>query len=339
MPNSYKVKIISPETKNKLMIEFHQEGVYERKANIHGTCVKLFTNNEQFKEMWEENFNPMPEDIRPHARIFCMGDGGKLNVLYEPLSKTVILKNCDYYGWLKSIALALVADFFEDFFSEHRRYSIHGSFIDYGNGGLGIIGPSGSGKTTLTYGLLLDKKCSFLTDDWFFVRLGKTNIPTYSAERNSYIRNDLAKAWPRFADKLTGIKLDNKDRAIVDVRRFFGSDRVKQESNLQTIVLLTRERSQVGLLVEQFPRTQSSVASRQLNKGKPPMKKLSAKEALEFMIKNDFCNPHQLVRSKKKLEMRKEFFQELFSRVPVYLLNTIETPKQSLERLKRLVEN
>ncbi len=314
MPNSYKVKIISPETKNELMMEFHQEGIYERKANIHGTCVKLFTNNEQFKEMWEENFNPMPEEIRPHARIFCISDGRTFKVLYEPLSKTVILKNCDYYGWLKSIALALVADFFEDFFSEHRRYSIHGSFVDFGNGGLGIIGPSGSGKTTLTYGLLLDKKCSFLTDDWFFVRLGKTNIPVYSAERNSYIRNDLAQAWPQFADKLNGMKLDNKNRAIVDVRRFFGSDRVKQESSLQKIVLLTRI------------------------KGKPPMKKLTSKKAIEFMVKNDFCNPHQLVRSKKKLEMRKEFFKELFSRVPVYLLNTIETPKQSLERLKRLVD-
>ena len=177
MIGSYKVKIISPEEKNKLMLRLHKEGIYERKANIHGTCVKLFTDNEQFKEMWEENFNQMPEDIRPHARVFAVGDGGKLKVLYEPLSKTVIIENCDYYGWLKSIALALVADFFEDFFSEHRRYSIHGSFVDFGGSGVAIIGPSGSGKTTLTYGLLLDDRYSFLTDDWFFVRLSKNKIP------------------------------------------------------------------------------------------------------------------------------------------------------------------
>lgn len=314
MSNSYKVNIISPEEKNRLMFKLHKEGTYERKANIHGTCVKLFTDNEQFKDMWEENFTPMPEEIRPHARIFAVGDGGKLKVLYEPLSKTVIIQNCDYYGWLKSIALGLVADFFEDFFSEHRRYSIHGSFVDFTGSGIAIIGPSGSGKTTLTYGLLLDQKANFLTDDWFFVRFGKNSLPIYSSERNSYIRNDLANAWPEFKDKLHGIKLDNKSRAIVDVQRFFGGDRIKQESNLKLVVLLTRV------------------------KGKSPFRKLSSREALDFMLKNDFCNPHQLARNRKKLKMRTEFFKELFNRVPVYLLNTIETPKESLERLNRLVE-
>jgi hypothetical protein len=36
------------------------------------------------------------------------------------------------------------------------------------------------------------------------------------------------------------------------------------------------------------------------------------------------------------MEKRKKFFAELFARAPVYLLNTIETPQQSLERLKLL---
>ena len=98
------------------------------------------------------------------------------------------------------------------------------------------------------------------------------------------------------------------------MKRFFGSDRVEEESNLKVIVLLMRVR------------------------GKSPMKKLTPKEALKFMIKNDFCNPHQLVRNRKKLTMRIDFFKELFNRVPVYLLNTIETPQQSLERLKGTLE-
>ena len=67
----------------------------------------------------------MNEDIRPHTKIFSVEDGGKLQVLYEPISKACIIKNCDYYGWIKSIALAAISDFFEDYHSVHRRYSVH----------------------------------------------------------------------------------------------------------------------------------------------------------------------------------------------------------------------
>jgi len=308
----YKVELISRSEKNRLMSELYAGGLYERKAMIHGTCVKFFTDSHEFKDMWEENFELMPDWIRPHARLFAL-KGKRLRVRYEPLSKTVIIQGCDYYGWVKSIALALVADFLEDFTSEHRRYSIHGSFVDHSGRGIAMIGPSGSGKTTLTYGLLLGRKCNFLTDDWFFVRLAETSTQVYSSEKNSYIRGDLAESWPEYRGKLAGIKRDGNDRAIVDVKRFIGGDRIRTESELSTTVLLTRE-----------PRI-------------PPMQKLTAKQAIGFMVRNDFCNPHQLVRSRLKMEERKRFFTELFSRAPVYLLNTIETPAQSLDRLKNLL--
>ncbi len=309
MADSYKTEIISSKEKNKIMFDIYEDGLYEKKANIHGTCVKLFTDNEEFKQMWDDNFKPISEDIRPHARLFSVSSP-QFRVLYEPLSKTVIIKGCDYYGWIKSIALALVADFFEDFTSEHRRFSIHGSFVDRCGSGLGIIWPSGSGKTTLTYGLLLDEKSNFLTDDWFFIRLARSDTLVFASEKNSYIRDDLAVNWPVFREKLADIRKDQRGRAIVDVNRLFGSDRIREQSILKTIVLLRRE------------------------PGKEVVKKLSASEALAFMVKNDFCNPHQLLRTKKKLHERKEFFYELFNRVPVYLLNTIEKPDQSLARLK-----
>ncbi len=271
--------------------------------------------------MWEDNFELMPDWIRPHARLFalhCSADSNKkpkaLSVLYEPTSKTVIIEGCDYYGWVKSIALGLVADFLEDFPSEHRRYSVHGSFVDFGGKGIALIGPSGSGKTTLTYGLLLNKQCNFLTDDWFFVRLTSSSTLVYSSEKNSYIRGDLAKQWPSYAKKLDGTILDNKNRAIVDVARLIGSDRIRTDSTLAATVLLTR------------------------NKKLPVFSKLTTKAAILFMLKNNFCNPHQLVKTKAKLAKRKNFFLELFSRAPVYLLNTIETPKESLERLKTLLK-
>ena len=309
----YTVEIISQKEKDVLMGRIYSPSLYERKAVIHGTCVKLFTDDHDFKDMWEDNFELLPDWFRPHARLFCVNNGGKkLRVRYEPVSKTVVIENCDYYGWVKSIALALVADFMEDFPSEHRRYSIHGSFVDVCGRGIALIGPSGSGKTTLTYGLLLDKKSNFLTDDWFFVRLADGDTIVYSSEKNSYIRGDLASSWPEYRRRLDGIKRDKQDRAVVDVRILMGSDRVRSESALSTTVLLTRDKSL------------------------PPIQELTPKEALAFMEKNDFCNPHQLVRTRSKLDKRKRFFAELFSKAPVHLLNTIETPKQSLQRLRAL---
>jgi hypothetical protein len=120
MPN-YDVKIITPSEKDRMFDELNVKVLYERKANIHGACVKLLTDNEEFKEEWEDNFKFMNEDIRPHTKIFSVEDGGDLQVLYEPVSKTCIIKNCDYYGWIKSIALAAISDFFEEYHSEHRR--------------------------------------------------------------------------------------------------------------------------------------------------------------------------------------------------------------------------
>jgi len=312
MASAYKVELISVKEKELFMERIRSANLYERKAVIHGTCVKFFSDNHDFKDMWEDNFEMLPDWFRPHARLFCISGSG-LRVRYEPISKTVIMEGCDYYGWVKSIALALVADFLEDFTSEHRRYSVHGSFIDMTGRGIALIGPSGSGKTTLTYGLLLDERCNFLTDDWFFVRLADSGTLVYSSEKNSYIRGDLASSWPEYGKKLEGARKDSRSRAVVDVRRLVGSDRIRTDSTLAATVLLTRD------------------------KKLPPFSKLSPKDALAFMLSNDFCNPHQLVRSKAKKAQRTGFFRELFSRAPVYLLNTIETPGQSLGRLKKLI--
>ncbi len=315
MPLPYKVEIINPSQKETLMSEFYSSSLYERKALIHGTCIKMFSDSHSFKDMWEDNFEQLPDWIRPHARLFsiCNGNGtARMKVRYEPISKTVIIENCDYYGYVKSIALALVADFLEDFTSEHRRYSVHGSFVDAGGRGLAIIGPSGSGKTTLTYGLLLDKRYNFVTDDWFFVRFANNDTLIYSSEKNSYIRGNLSENWPQYASRLADTQKDEKDRAVIDVKRLLGGDRIRTDSTLEATVILTRDKSQ------------------------EPFTEMSGKDALAYLVKNDFCNPHQLVRTRKKMEKRRRFYSEFLGRAPVYLLNTIESPKESLERIKKL---
>jgi len=308
----YKVEIISPQQKEELLLEIAAKIRFERKANIHGACVKLLTDNKSFKEEWEDNFKFMNEDIRPHTKIFSLEDGGELQVKYDPISKTCIILNCDYYGWIKSIALATISDFFEDYHSEHRRYSVHGSAVDCGGHSIAIIGLPGTGKTTLTYGLLQDDDFNYISDDWFFTRLLTNAVIVYSSEKNSYIREDIAQIWKNFSEDLAQVHLDPKGRGIADVNTLFNG-RIRESSTIKKVILLERDGNH------------------------PLIRKLDAQEALDFIMEKDFCNPHQLVRDERKLNIRKGFFQELFTNVDVYLLNTVETPEESLERIKYLL--
>ncbi|MDD3985972.1 MAG: AAA family ATPase [Methanobacterium sp.] len=309
--SGYQVEIISPQDKDDIINTIMAGIRYERKANIHGACVKLITDNSNFKEEWEDNFKFMNEDIRPHAKVFAVGNGGDLRVLYEPVSKTCIIKNCDYYGWIKSIALAVISDFFEEYHSIHRRYSVHGSAVDYNGHAIAIIGPPGTGKTTLTYGLLQNNDFNYISDDWFFTRLFRNANVIYSSEKNSYIREDIANVWESFSKELNKVKLDRQGRGIADVNTLF-EGRSRESSTLKTVVLLERD------------------------KNHHPFIKLDIDEALNFIVDKDFCNPHQLIRNDRKFKMRKNFFKEVFSKQDVYLLNTIETPNASLNRIKDL---
>lgn len=309
--NMYHVKLIGPSEKDEILAELSDLRLFERKANLHGACVKLLTDDASFKEEWEDNFKFMSDDVRPHAKVFAISDGGDLEVLYEPVSKTVIIRNCDYYGWVKSIALAAVSDFFEEYHSEHRRYSVHGSALDRNGEGLAIIGPPGTGKTTLTYGLLLERDYSYVSDDWFFTRLFENGVLVYASEKNSYIRDDIGDVWGEYSDIISSVKLDSMGRGIADVGMLF-RDRIRDSTTLKRVVLLER------------------------NPANPPVRRLKAREGLEYMAGNDFCNPHLLIRDKRKTELRRDFFMELFSRVELYILNTIETPRESLERLRSL---
>ena len=75
----YEVEIISQKKKNEIMDKLYSTTLHERKAVIHGTCVKFFTDSHEFKDMWEDNFDMMPDWIRPHARLFAVS-GPKLRV-------------------------------------------------------------------------------------------------------------------------------------------------------------------------------------------------------------------------------------------------------------------
>jgi hypothetical protein len=311
--SNYEVELITPEAKDRLADELADKIKFERKANIHGTCVKLLTDDESFKDEWEDNFKFMNEDVRPHAKIFSVEDGGNLQVMYDPTAKVSIVRNCDYYGWIKSIALATISDFLEDYHSIHRRYSVHGSAVDYMGHAIAIIGPPGTGKTTLTYGLLQNENFNYISDDWFFTRLFSNAAVIYSSEKNSYIRDDLADVWKQFSEEVKRVKLDVKGRGIADVSTLFHG-RIRDSSTLKTVVLLER------------------------NEKNPPFRKLDPDEGIDYLIKQDFCNPHQMIRDARKFNLRVNFFKELFAKNEVYMLNTIETPQESLARIIDLAE-
>lgn len=312
----YKVEIIDPEEKDRLIDEKYKERVsYGRKANLEGTCIKLLTNVEEFKTMWTDNFKTMSDDIRPHGRVFALSTGdGEKGVLYEPISKTCFILNYDYYGYVKSLALAVAGDFLEEYHSIHSRHSVHGAAVDHHGVGTAIIAPSGAGKTTQAYGLLLKHGVRLVSDDWFYTMITGDEVEAKASEKNNYIRVDVASDWKEYQELLTGITLDQRGRAVVNIRRVLGDAAMKASTTLRNVVFLKRDHQDEEIF-----------------------KEMGEEEALNFLLENDFCNPHQLVKDKRKIELRKGFFQNLFKRTNVYMINTTASIEDNQNQLREIV--
>jgi hypothetical protein len=65
--------------------------------------------------------------------------------------------------------------------------------------------------------------------------------------------------------------------------------------------------------------------------------RLSDEQALEYMLSNEFCNPHQLVKDSRKLELRRDFFLRYFKQTSVHLVNTIATPEETQQKIREIV--
>lgn len=313
----YTIRKISPGTKDLLLNSIMEDYRYVRKADLAGICVELITDDEDFCSMWIESFSPMSNSVRPHCRVVNVKskDYGKLAVFFEPLSKTVFAFNNDYYGYTKSLALAAAGDFLEEYHSIHSRFSVHGSCVDFKGRGVALVAPSGTGKTTLSYGLLLKENAKLVADDWFYVMMTKTDAVAYASEKSSYIRDDIGKTWGIYKKLVTDTKLDTHQRGVVNIERAIGFHRTKLNTTLNTIIILKRDA-----------------------KGEAGISKLSVRDAVNYLVKNDFCNPHQLVRNERKKRLRKNFFRKLFSKVDLYMLNTAhDTPEASLKKIADIV--
>ena len=307
----YRVELIDIERKDELISLYSKEVHYEERADIYGCCIKLLTNLKYVKERWDENFYPMSAYVRSHGRLVVVEEKNRpLTVLYDPLSKTTFLINVDYYGWIKSIALATAGDILED---EHGINSVHGACLDLGGQGICLIAPPGTGKTTHTYGLLRIPDVRILSDDWFFVRLSGDDALAYGSEKNFYTPADVAQSWDEYKQLVENADFDPQGRAILNVRWIIGKGRVVPFATIRKMMLLKRDAQDTRRVIEVDPA-----------------------EALDFLEKQDFCNPHLLVRDDRKTSIRKSFFKELLDRVEVYMVNTISPPRETNETIKDL---
>jgi hypothetical protein len=312
MNSSYSVQLISPEEKEKLYQRYEDRLLYTNKAEIYGCCLKLLTEVERVHNEWEDNFFTMSESVRSHGRLIVLEEPGQpITIKYEPYTKTAFLINVDYYGWIKSIALAVAGDVLED---EHRIYSVHGAAIDIGGLGVSIIAPSGTGKTTHSWGLLRLGNARLVSDDWYFVRLSSREPLAFGSEKNCYIEADIAKIWNEYERLVDKATFDQKGRAVVNVRWIVGNGGVIPMTTMKKIILLKRD-----------PQDKNIVTA------------MTAEEALEYLVVHDFCNPHQLVRGNRKIELRKDFFRRYFGQTDVYLVNTTGTPQATQAEIRQIL--
>jgi hypothetical protein len=308
----YSVQLINSREKDKLYQQYESRFQYTAKAGIYGCCIKLLTEVEYIKDQWENSFYLMSEDIRSHGRLIVLEEKGHpMTVKYDPYTRTAFLINVNYYGWIKSIALAVASDVLED---EHRIYSVHGAAIDIGGTGVSIIAPSGTGKTTHSWGLLRLKNARLVSDDWYFVRLSTREHLAFGSEKNCYISADVGKIWNEYEELIDKAHFDREGRAVVNIRWIVGSGGVIPLTTMKKIIFLKRDPMDPEIVTH-----------------------LNRKEALQYMLANNFCNPHQLVRDRRKLELRKNFFREFFKQTSVHLVNTTGTPQETQQRIREIV--
>jgi len=310
----YKVELITPEEKAELFERNFSRYLYHNKANIYGCCIKLLTESEDVNYRWDDNFYTADYDLRSHGRLVVLNEKDEeMSVKYDPYTKTAFLTNVGYYGWIKSIALAVAGDILED---EHDVYSVHGAAIDVNGVGVSIIAPSGTGKTTNSWGLLRLKGARLVTDDWFFARLFERGPLAFGSEKNCYVEADIGKVWGEYERLVEKAHFDQRGRAIVNVRWIVGGGGVIPMLTMRKVIMLKRDQGDPAVV-----------------------RKLSAGEGLDYLIENDFCNPHQLVRDERKMKLRKEFFRKLFGMTEVYLVNTVKPPLAIHEEILKIIKS
>ena len=65
--------------------------------------------------------------------------------------------------------------------------------------------------------------------------------------------------------------------------------------------------------------------------------RMSAEEALEYLSREGFCNPHQLVCDRRRADLRREFFRRYLSECEVYMVNTTCTAEETQDNIRQVL--
>lgn len=308
----YEVELIDLDRCNELRSKYQDGCLYSSKSDISGICVELFSADREHMDMWMDNFYHMSDHVRSHARIFSVKDPNEgFGMLYEPVTATAFLLNFDYYGWIKSIALGIAGNILEE---SHKTFSIHGAALDIDGMGVTLIAPSKTGKTTQSWGLLRAVNAHLISDDWYFVNVGCGRPVVYASEKNCYIDADIGDVWEEYRPLIVNVKFDNKARGIANVRWITGESSVIPRTTMRYVILMKRDPEDPCIV-----------------------RKMSTEESVSYMIQNDLCNPHQIVRNPHKSKIREEFITRYFSACSVYLINTIKTAKETQDIIREII--
>ena len=306
----YEIIKITPDEKHELYSKYMSRPMFTRKADVYGCCMKLITGSRVFADVWSDNFYSSDESKRSHGRIITIDEPSTPpHVKYDPLTKTAFIYNFDYYGWIKSVALAIAGDILED---AHDIHSIHGAALDIRGHGVALIAPSGVGKTTHSWGLLRNAGVRLLADDWFFVRMFERSALAFGSEKNCYVDADLGRIWSEYKNMLDGALFDKKGRAVVNARWVVGNEGVVPLTTLKKVILLKRDAGDTSII-----------------------RPLESGEALDYLVRNDFYNPHQMVRDERKMKIRSAFFRSLLNNAEVYIANTSRPPEEVQAQIYR----
>lgn len=286
--------------------------MYDAKADINGICVQLFTEDRETIRMWNDNFYHMSDRVRSHARLYCIYDPDvRMHVEYDVSSSSLFLFNFDYYGWIKSIALGVAGNILED---AHGIHSVHGAVLDVDGTGVTLIAPSKTGKTTQSWGLLRIPNTRLVSDDWYFVTLGRGSPTVHGSERNCYIDADIGQVWEEYNDLVGTVKFDCRGRGLGNIRWVAGPDSMSERASVKHIILLKRDPGDGT-----------------------PVREMSAEEALEYLESNDYCNPHQLVRDGYRMQVRRDFFRRYLSECSVHMVNTILPAVETQKLIRKTI--
>ena len=311
---AYSVRLIDPIEKERIFESYERRLIHTRKSEIYGCCIKLLAEDESLRRTWEDNFYAASEGVRSHGRLIALSDPDRDDgVLYDPYTRTAFAFNLEYYGWIKSLALAIAGDILED---EHEIYSVHGAAVDVDGRGVALIAPPKTGKTTHSWGLLRMPEARLITDDWFFVRLSEKRHLAFGSEKNCYVDGDIARIWPEYRPLVDKAKFDDAERAVLNVRWIIGNTGVIPMTSLRTALLLKRD-----------------------EKDRTLVRDLTVDEAMDYLEKNDFCNPHQLVRDERKTDLRRDFFRKLLSKVDVHMINTWPPREKTQDEIRRAIRS